>query len=74
MHGWTRLVDLVVERFTSAKCDNIKGEFNKLKQVGSVDDYTLRFEELKSFMKQRDRHLNEEYFIKNYLSGLKYEI
>lgn len=50
------------------------GEFNKLKQMGSVDEYIQKFEELKSYMTQRNRHLDEDYFVKSFISGLKEDV
>lgn len=72
--SWNRFVDVVTDRFSMVGEENIIGEFNKLKQDGTVEEYQERFEELKSFMLNMNRSLTEDYFVKSFLSGLKEEI
>lgn len=49
-------------------------EFNKLKQIGSAEKYIDKFAELRMFMLQSDKHLDEYYFMRSSFSGLKEEI
>jgi len=47
-------------------------DFNKLRQVGSVEDYLEKFEELKSFMLQKNpANYPDEFFIDSFIGGLK---
>ena len=52
---------------------DIVKEFNKLKQLGNVEMYQKRFEELRSYMIQHKPYLTEVYFMSSYLSGLNDE-
>ncbi|XP_071940006.1 uncharacterized protein [Coffea arabica] len=49
-------------------------EFNKLRQSSKVEEYQEKFEELKTLMMIRNQHLDEEYFVSSFISGLKDEI
>ena len=49
-------------------------EFNKLRQSSKVEEYKEKFEELKTLMIIRNQHLDEEYFVSSFISGLKEEI
>ena len=46
-------------------------DFNKLQQVGSLDDYLDRFEELKSMMIQKTPMLPDDFFIDSFMGGVK---
>ncbi|CAH9134345.1 unnamed protein product [Cuscuta epithymum] len=70
--SWDTFVKLFLDRFS--KDNEIIGEFNKLRQKGGVEDYIDKFSELKSFMLQRNKFLDDFYFLKSFLSGLKEEI
>lgn len=72
--GWASFSGLLMERFLEGECQNLIGEFNKLQQVGTVEEYRAQFEELKSFMLHTYRFLNDEYFLKSFISGLKPEL
>lgn len=49
-------------------------EFNKIKQMGSVDQYQKRFEELISHMTIINPLLNETHFVSSFISGLRPEL
>jgi len=49
-------------------------EFNKLKQEGAVEDYLIRFEELKSLLTLSYPTLDEPYFVSSFISSLKDEL
>lgn len=72
--GWTVFSNMLIERFLEGEGENLIGDFNKVVQEDSVEQYREKFEELKSFMSHFNRSLNEEYFLKSFLSGLKEEI
>lgn len=54
--------------------DKVIEEFNKLQQEGSVMDYLVKFEELKSSMIIYHLTLNEAYFVSSLISGLNEEL
>lgn len=72
--GWNMFVAMVMDRFEEEERENLVGDFNKLKQDGSVESYKIQFEQLKAFVLQNNRGLTEDYFVKSFLSGLKDEI
>ncbi|KAL3646227.1 hypothetical protein CASFOL_011407 [Castilleja foliolosa] len=72
--SWSRFVDLFIYRFTSVRDDDVIGEFNKLKQLSTVEKYIEKFVELRSYMLYRNGHLDENYFLKSFFSGLKEDI
>ncbi|XP_027081018.1 uncharacterized protein [Coffea arabica] len=72
--NWEEFGELLCRRFNDRTCKDIVEEFNKLQQVGSIDDYQERFEELKPLMMIKNRNLYENYFISSFISGLKKEI
>ena len=49
-------------------------EFNKLQQARKVEEYQEKFEELKTLMMIKKSHLDEEYFVSSFISGLRDEI
>jgi len=53
---------------------NIVEEFNKLKQEGSVEDYQIRFEELRSLLNLSHPAPDEPYFVSSFISGLSDEL
>ena len=71
---WDQFMLDVCNRFLEGGHDNIIGEFNKLRQTGSVEEYHESFEELKAFMVAKHRSLDEDYYIKSFVSGLKEEV
>ncbi|XP_074304368.1 uncharacterized protein LOC141639077 [Silene latifolia] len=64
------IVDLYA-RFKEEIAGNVVEEFNKLHQVGSIDDYLDAFENLKGLMMQRNSLLPEQYFLDSFIGGLK---
>ncbi|XP_027172283.1 uncharacterized protein LOC113771935 [Coffea eugenioides] len=61
-------------RFKGTCCRDIVEEFNKLQQVGTVEVYQEKFEELKTLMLIQNPSFSEEYFISSFTSGLKEEL
>ncbi|CAH9106149.1 unnamed protein product [Cuscuta epithymum] len=60
--SWDTFVKLFLDKFS--KDNEIIGEFNKLRQKGGVEDYIDKFSELKSFMLQRNKFLDDFYIDK----------
>ena len=57
--NWEEFGELLCRRFNDRTCKDVVEEFNKLQQVGSIDDYQERFEELKPLMMIKNRNLHE---------------
>nr|XP_009802879.1 PREDICTED: uncharacterized protein LOC104248335 [Nicotiana sylvestris] len=62
------------ERFGDVAMDDVVEEFNKLSQLGSVDEFLSRFEDLKAQMIIRNPALNEDHFLSSFVGALKEEI
>lgn len=71
---WDKFCDLVIARFTDVFGGSVVGEFKKLKQDKSVHEYVLQFEELKGLIGDKHQFLTEDYYIDNFVTGLKEEI
>lgn len=69
-YTWDEFAKGLCERFGERRTVDIAEEFNKLKQMETVQDYQLKFEELKSLMLHRNPYLIEEYFVLRFISGL----
>ena len=48
--GWAEFEEFLCKRFGNKICKDIVEEFNKIQQVGSVEEYQEKFEELKPLM------------------------
>ncbi|KAL5722704.1 hypothetical protein ACHQM5_006190 [Ranunculus cassubicifolius] len=71
---WEEFAYIVNARFSEEICENVVGEFSKLIQTDSVQDYVERFEELRPLMLQRNPGLTKKFFVDSFLSGLKAEV
>lgn len=68
---WKQFLEVVSTRFEDLSVSNIIVEFNKLRMIGSFEDYVERFDELRScLLMEDDSRFSEEYFIASFLSGL----
>lgn len=72
--SWQEFVLAVFERFEDLDFEKIMGEFNKLQQDDTVNNYLERLEELKSHMLVFNKNLNEEFFTMKFISGLREDI
>lgn len=72
--SWEQFIELVYHRFLKGEYENIIGQFNKLTQKGKVEEYINQFEELRKYVVAIDCIHNENYYVDNFLSGLKEEI
>lgn len=71
---WEYFVELVYHRFSKVGYENIIGQFNKLTQKGTVEEYINQFEELRKYVVSIDGTHNENYYVDSFLSGLREEI
>ncbi|KAK2973606.1 hypothetical protein RJ640_027516 [Escallonia rubra] len=71
---WDSFVRDVYARFSSLTGVSVLGEFNKLHQMGTVDDYFNRFEALRAQVVQEFDYLDESYFCMSFIGGLRPEI
>ena len=46
-------------------------DFNRLQQTGTLEDYLIRFEELKALLLVRNPSIPESYFLESFIGGLK---
>ncbi|XP_070022199.1 uncharacterized protein [Nicotiana sylvestris] len=73
---WLDFTTEICSRFEGASNSklNLIGEFKKIKQTGSVDEYLEKFEELKAWVLIRNPTIPEEFFLEFFIEGLKEEI
>ncbi|KAK2978834.1 hypothetical protein RJ640_030645 [Escallonia rubra] len=71
---WDSFVRDLYARFSVLTGVSVLGEFNKLQQSGTVDDYFNRFEALRAQVVQEFDYLDESYFCMSFIGGLRPEI
>ncbi|KAK2987890.1 hypothetical protein RJ640_020407 [Escallonia rubra] len=71
---WDSFVKDLYARFSVLTGVSVLGEFNKLQQIGTVDDYFNRFEALRAQVVQEFDYLDESYFCMSFIEGLRPEI
>ncbi|KAK2974436.1 hypothetical protein RJ640_013751 [Escallonia rubra] len=71
---WDSFVRDLYARFSVLTGVSVLGEFNKLHQIGTVDDYFNRFEALRAQVVQEFDYLDESYFCMSFIGGLRPEI
>ncbi|KAK2996080.1 hypothetical protein RJ640_000861 [Escallonia rubra] len=71
---WNQFVVDMYARFSLTNRISVIGEFNKLVQIGSVDDYFNRFESVRAQVVQEFDYLDENYFCMSFIGGLEPEI
>ncbi|KAK2985713.1 hypothetical protein RJ640_002944, partial [Escallonia rubra] len=72
--GWEQFVRDLYVRFSLTNGISVMGDFNRLVQTGSVDDYFNRFESMRAQVVQKFDYLDEGYFCASFIGGLKPEI
>lgn len=60
----------VTKRFTEQGYHNVIADLHELKQVGGVEEYQSKFENLKSQVLKKEPCLTETYFISAFIGGL----
>ncbi|KAK2970614.1 hypothetical protein RJ640_013489 [Escallonia rubra] len=71
---WPEFVRDLHARFAKLLKESVLGEFRKLRQTGSVEQYYNEFETLRSILVNEGGRFDESYFTQNFVSGLRYEI
>ena len=67
---WEEFVVDVCARFGDELGSQVVEDFNKLTQLGSIDQYLERFEDLKSLMLLKNPTLPPDYFVDSFVGGL----
>ena len=68
---WSDFIVDVCNRFREELGSRIVEDFHKLHQMGSVEYYLEKFEELKSLLLQNMPMLPDDYFVSSFIGGLK---
>ncbi|KAK2994959.1 hypothetical protein RJ640_027863 [Escallonia rubra] len=71
---WDSFVRDLYARFSVLTGVSVLGEFNKLQQVGTVDEYFNRFKALRAQVVHEFKYLDETYFCMSFIGGLRPEI
>lgn len=71
---WEQFKVEVTKRFTEQEYHNVIAFLHELKQVGGVEEYQSRFEDLKSQVLEKEPCLTETYFISVFIGGLQGEL
>lgn len=71
---WSMFCFEVCRRFGNIRPLDIVDEFNKIQQLGTMEHYQRKFEELASYMIIVNPMLNEAHFVASFVSGLKPEL
>ncbi|KAK2970816.1 hypothetical protein RJ640_010088 [Escallonia rubra] len=72
--SWLNFVRDLHARFSSLFRESVIGEFHKLRQTTTVEQYYNDFETLRSILVSGGSKFEEGYFIQSFISGLKDEI
>lgn len=65
------LLRLFAEGLISSNGIDIEEEFKMFKQVGGVEEFTEKYDELRALMLVAHPYLTKSYFLKTYISCLK---
>ena len=68
---WEQFKREVTRRFTEQGYHNVIADLHDLKQIGSVEEYQSKFEDLKSQVLKKEPCLTETYFISAFIGGLQ---
>ncbi|KAK2992554.1 hypothetical protein RJ640_010436 [Escallonia rubra] len=71
---WQNFVRDLHARFAKLFKESELGEFHKLRQVGTVEQYYNKFETLRSILVNEGGRFDELYFTQSFVSGLRDEI
>ncbi|KAK4721969.1 hypothetical protein R3W88_012202 [Solanum pinnatisectum] len=64
----------LIRRFEDEFLDDIVEQFNRLVQIGSVDEFFKKFEDLKTHIPVKNPHLNDAHFLSSLVGSLKEKI
>lgn len=68
--SWPECVTELCSWFEEKSKADVIEEFNKLRQKGTVEEYLIRFEELRALLTISQPMLDEAYFVSSFVSGL----
>ncbi|KAK2989832.1 hypothetical protein RJ640_029560 [Escallonia rubra] len=71
---WKEFVNNVNSRFARLFKESVIGEFHKLKQLGTVEQYYNEFETIRSVLVNEGCKFEEDYYVQSFVSGLRDEI
>ena len=71
---WDQFKLEVTRRFTEQGYHNVVAELHELRQIGNVEEYQSKFEDLKSQVLKKEPALTETYFISTFIGGLQGEL
>lgn len=71
MITWLTFTTDLIIRFALVGHEGIWDDFKQLNQTGSMVDYVDKFEELRGLALTQFSMLAEEYFVSNFISGLR---
>ncbi|KAL5722393.1 hypothetical protein ACHQM5_005918 [Ranunculus cassubicifolius] len=71
---WSEFVHRIETRFSEEVHRNVVGEFNRLQQTGSLQEYDDKFEDLQPRMLIKNPDLSSQFFVDSYVAGLKAEL
>lgn len=66
---WTNFTKLVLNQLMNAFGGSLVAQFNKLRQVNSVQNYIQEFEEMRALTRENNSALNDEYFFEEFYWG-----
>lgn len=72
--SWKQFIEDVETRFGDSVSSNALAEFNRLQQSTTVSHYQKKFEFLRALVQLENQGLDEAYFVKCFVGGLKEEI
>lgn len=67
---WGLFSEAICRRFCPGNL-SLDEEFTALKQLGSVDEFTEKYEEMRSLLLHERPYLTKEYFLQNFICRLK---
>lgn len=68
---WKLFQTDVINRFENPENKDVQDLFNKLKQVGTMNDYEDKFEKLRALISVKHMNFTKEYYVSSFVSGLK---
>jgi len=68
---WEEFIVDVCSRFRDDLGSKVVEDFNRLQQGGTLDEYLVRFEELKALLLVRNPMMPASYFLESFVGGLK---
>lgn len=73
---WPEFCEEICKRFQDADNNkfNLIGEFKKIQQRGTINEYLEKFEDLKAWVLIRSPTIPEEFFLEFFVEGLKEDI